>query len=179
MRRQYSTGARTSLSDGLGQERHPLDHVALLANIAGPGIAEEARLGFARQPLGRQTIVGAHADEETPGEDEDVTTALSHWRQSKGQHSQPVIEILAEHVLAYRSREIGVGGADDPRVHRFRGGGAQASHGFLLEHLEKLGLEGLGQESDLVKEDRPVMCGLEKAGLCPARVGEGPTLETK
>jgi hypothetical protein len=90
-----------------------------------------------------------------------------------------VIEILAEHVLAHRSLEIGVGGADDPRVHRFRGGGAQASHGFLLEHLEKLGLEGLGQESDLVKEDRPVMCGLEEAGLCPARVGEGPTLETK
>ena len=163
----------------LGQERHPLDHVAQLANIAGPGIAEEARLGFARKALGRQTIVGAHADEETPGEDEDVTTALPQWRESKGQHRQPVIEILAEHVLAHRSLEIGVGGADDPRVHRFRGGGAQASHGFFLEHIEKLGLEGLGQESDLVKEDRPVMCGLEEAGLCPAGVGEGPTLEAK
>jgi hypothetical protein len=164
MRRQYSTGRALrrpppALSDGVDSDIQCDDH-----DEDG-----HARLGFARKALG-QTIVGAHADEETPGEDEDVTIVLPQWRESKGQHSQPVIEILAEHVLAHRSLEIGVGGADDPPVHRFRGGGAQASHDFLLEHLEKLGPRSKPNNSASSNESGIAAQLTSTKGPCPRAV---------
>ena len=88
-------------------------------------------------------------------------------------------EILTECALAHSGLEIGVGRADDPRVHRLRGRGAQAPHGVLLENLEQLGLSRLRQKPDLVQEDGAAVGGLEKARLGVARIREGAAFEAE
>jgi hypothetical protein len=76
-------------------------------------------------------------------------------------------------------RKVGVGGADDPRVHGLRARGPEPAHDLLLQHLEQLGLERLRQEADLIEKDRPAVGGLEEARLRPAGVGEGAALEAE
>src|SRR5262249_2844415 len=52
-------------------------------------------------------------------------------------------------------------------------------HRPLLEHLEKLGLQALGQEPDLVQEDRAPVGGLEEPRLRAPGIGEGTPLEAE
>jgi hypothetical protein len=56
---------------------------------------------------------------------------------------------------------------------------AEAADGAVLDDLEELGLQRLGQERHLVEEDRPVMGGLEEAMLGAPGVGEGALLEAE
>ena len=64
------------------------------------------------------------------------------------------------------------------RIQTFRlaPGAAQPADGPVFERLQKLCLEGLGQESDLIQEDRAVVRRLEQPGLRVTRVGEGAPL---
>src|SRR5215472_5510894 len=83
------------------------------------------------------------ASEVTGGEDQDIPSAITQWRQLEGQHSEAMVEVLPEGTPAHQVLEVGVGGADDPRVHRLGGGGAQPPYRLLLQHLEQLGLRRL------------------------------------
>ena len=56
-------------------------------------------------------------------------------------------------------------GPDDPHVHWLAVGGAQAPHDALLDDFQELGLEPVGQETDLVEEERPLVRRLEEPGL--------------
>src|SRR5262249_49146602 len=91
--------------------------------------------------------------------------------QAQRENREPMVEILPEIALADRLRQVDVARADDPDVDRLSMGAAEAPHRALLEHLEQLGLQRLGQETDLVEEDRAAMRGLEEPGLGASRVG--------
>ena len=63
-----------------------------------------------------------------------------------------MIEILAEATLTPGVFEVRARGGDDPAVRRLGPGTAEAANRPLVERREELGLEALGQESDLVEE---------------------------
>ena len=65
----------------LGEERHALDDVAELADIARPRVCLQARFGIRRKALGRQAVVGAGAPEEAPSKSKDIRVALPQRRQ--------------------------------------------------------------------------------------------------
>src|SRR5262249_5888850 len=125
------------------EELHALDDVAQLLEVAWPRVRKEPLLRLGRKALGRKTVVCADAGEVAGGEDQDVPSAITQWRQLEGQHSKAMVEVLAEGAPAHQGLEVGIGGADDPRVHRLGGGSAQAPYGLLLQHLEQLGLRRL------------------------------------
>jgi hypothetical protein len=68
-------------------------------------------------------------------------------------------------VAATRARSTGSGA-----------GAAQAAHGAVFEDGEELGLQGGGQQADLVEEEGAALGGLEEAGLGVAGIGEGAAL---
>src|SRR5207302_5949390 len=70
-----------------------------------------------------------------------------------------------------------VGGRENPHVHGFVNGGPEPPHGALLQHLEELRLQRLGEEPDLVEEDRPAVRRLEEPRLGAPRVGERSACE--
>jgi hypothetical protein len=97
----------------------------------------------------------------------------------RGEHRQPVVEVLPEAPLPRRRGQVPAGGRQDPDVDRLAASAPQTPHLALLDHLEELALEGLGKEADLVEKDRAVVRRLEEAALGVARVGEGAALEAE
>ena len=163
----------------LRQERHALDHVEQLADVARPGIGLQARVGARGQGLLGQAVVGARARQEALGEEHDIPLSLTERGQAESEHGQAVVEILAEAPVLDGRLQVGVGGADDPGIDGLGGGGAEAAHGPLLDDLEELGLQRLGEEPHLVEEDGAVVGRLEEPGLRAAGIGEGAALETE
>ena len=88
-----------------------------------------------------------------------------------------MVEVLAEPPLADRRAQVLVAGGENPHVDVLVAGGPEPTHRALLQDLEELRLERLGQETDLVEEDRPAMRCLQQARLGASRVGEGAALE--
>ncbi|HMB35901.1 MAG TPA: hypothetical protein VKV41_17790, partial [Methylomirabilota bacterium] len=83
-----------------------------------------------------------------------------------------MVKICAEPALMNGSGEIGVRCADHPHVYRFDTCSPQTADRSLLENLEHFGLETLGEEPDLVEEDRSAVSSLEEPGFRPPCVGE-------
>ena len=110
------------------------------------------------------------------GEQEDVVAPLAEGWQHEGEHGETVVEVLPESPLAGGRREVHVRGGDDPDIHRLAVRRAEPADHTLLDHLEELGLETLGQEPDLVEEERALVRGLEEAPLGLSRVREGAAL---
>ena len=127
--------------------------------------------------LGRDAVVRARALEEVVGQRPDVRAALAQRRQREREDGQPVVEVLSKAPLTDRRPEVLVGRGDDPHVHGLVPGGPEAPHRALFQHFEELRLERLGQEPDLVEEDRSAVRRLEEARLGAPRVRERATLE--
>src|SRR5438093_46824 len=165
---------------GLGREqRDSLHQVAELAYVARPRVGQERRARVGGERLGRHAVVGARPAQKVLGERQDVARPLAQRRQREGEHGQAMVEILAEASALDRRSEILVGRRQDPHVDVLVARRAQPAHRALLEHLEQLRLERLGEEAHLVEEDRPAVRGLEQAGLGPSGVGEGAALEAE
>ena len=113
------------------------------------------------------------------GQYQDVRAALAQRRQREREHRQPVVEVLAKAPSLDGRFQIFVGRGQDPDVDRLVACAPQPPHRPLLEHLEELRLESLGQEPDLVQEDRAAVGGLKKTRFRPPGVGEGATLEAE
>ena len=95
------------------------------------------------------------------------------------EHGEAVIEVFAEPPRLHRFREIVVRRGDDRDVDGLASRAAETADRALVDDLEELGLERVGQERDLVEEDRAAARGLKEAGLRLARVGEGAALEAE
>jgi hypothetical protein len=87
-----------------------------------------------------------------------------------------VVEVLAEASLLDGHREVLVRRGHDPDVDRLVAGSAQAADHAVLEDLQELGLERLGEEPDLVEEDRPAVGRLQQPRLGAASIREGAAL---
>ena len=160
-------GARASRRDevAFGQERHALHDVVELADIARPRVGQKPRLGIGREALGttgrsrRRRARGIAAQERARRCRAPAGAGAAASTRPAGGRGPP-----GRRAAAPRP-EIGVGGADDPRVHGLGACGPEPAHGLLLQHLEQLRLERLRQEPDLVEKDGAAVSGLEEARL--------------
>ena len=90
-----------------------------------------------------------------------------------------MIEIIAEAALPDRLRQVGVRGADDPRVDRLARSAAEPAHRPFLDGLQHLGLQQHRQEANLVEEKRPTVRELEQPRLGSLGIGERAALEAE
>src|SRR3989454_6010320 len=125
----------------LSEQRDAFDHVAQLANVPGPAIAEKSRAGVGREGLRWQAVLGAGAGQEVVGQEQNILAALAERRHPERQHREPVVEVLPEPPCPCGAREVLVSGSDDPHVDRFAPRAPEPPHGPLLDHLQQLGLE--------------------------------------
>jgi hypothetical protein len=88
-----------------------------------------------------------------------------------------VIQLLPESPGPHRLLEVLAGRRQDPDVHRLGLRAPQAPDRAILKDGQKLGLEALGQQPDLVEEEGAPVCSLEQARLGLPRIGEGAPLE--
>jgi hypothetical protein len=160
----------------LAEQRDALHRVGELADVAGPRVREQGPHRVRGEALRRQAVVLAGAGQEVLREQHDVPAAFPQRRQDHGDDRQALIEVLAEPPLAYRGREVLARRGQDPDVDRVVARGPESPHPPLLEGLQELRLEPLGQEADLVQEERPAVRRLEEARLAVAGIGEGAPL---
>ncbi len=164
---------------GVDEEGHPLHRVGELPDVPRPRMLDERRARVRREALGCQTIFGAGRAQEVLREQDHVRAPLAERRQPQRHDGEPVIEILAEAPGVHRGRQILVARGDDPDVDGLGAGGAEPAHGAVLQDLQELGLEAVGQERHLVEEERAAVGRLEQPGLRLARVRECPALEAE
>ena len=101
---------------------------------------------------------------------------LAERRELDREDVEPVVEVLAERLLADGLEQVAVGGGDDADVDLDRRRAADPLELALLEDAEQLGLGLRGQLADLVEEERAAVGQLEPAAAPGDRAGEGALL---
>ena len=124
------------------EQSRPLNQVRELADVARPRVRAERGPGVGAQGLGREPIVGARADEERFGEQDDVATPLPERRQRDGQDGEAVVEGLEEPLCPHGGLEVDARRRDDPGLSRLAPRAAETPDRALLDCCEKLRLEG-------------------------------------
>ena len=148
-----------------GDDQRPLQHVAQLADVAGPVVAREEPAGSARTPASglprawRRQLVDQSRDQELQ-----VAGPLAQRRQVEADHGEAVVEVARGTVPPPR-RPRGRGWWRPPGARRPApvSRPPTRSHHPLLEDPQQLGLERLRQLAHLVEEQRAAGRLLEPA----------------
>ena len=176
-RRQYLGFAEEDTA--LAQHARPLEHVAQLTDVAGPG-------RVVQQPLG----TGAHAPEwfteplrklldecgrEIPG----VAATLAQGRQHDFDDVQAVVEILAEPSGRHLVEQPAIRRRDDTNIDALSFGRTDPLNLAVFQDAQQFRLHRQRQLSHLVEKERSAVgqfkesgLGLDGAGERPARVAE-------
>jgi hypothetical protein len=157
-----------------GDERGAEQHVLELADVAGPGMAGEARQGAGGDPF--LPDLGGEGLEEVVRQEGEVAEALAQRRDLDGQHREAVEEVLAELPLGDPVLEGDPGGGDDAGVDLPRLGGADGLDLAVLQGPEQLGLGAHRKLPDLVEEEGPALGRGEGSGVGGDGAGEGALL---
>ena len=169
-RRAEHERQRLKIIVGTGERDRARDHVAELANVAGPVVVLEPR---ERPPahLGGPSRL-ARALEEAAHELAHVTGALTQRRDVDLDDREPVVQVAAEPATRDLGEHIAVGGRDDAHVVALGLARAERNHLAGLEHAQELRLQRDGQVADLVEEQRASMRGCERTHAIARRAGE-------
>jgi hypothetical protein len=154
------------------EKEQPFDHVAELADIAGPGVALQLFDCLGLEGLDLPAVLIGHLSGEMRDQRGNVLGALAERRQQQGEDVDPMIEILPERAFLDELIEVAMSGHDDADVDR---DGAVATHTLdlpLLEHAQELGLHDHGHVADFVEEEGAVVGLLELADVAGGRAGE-------
>src|SRR5450631_1417415 len=92
---------RRQLDVGLGEQEAALDHVAQLADIAGPAIVSEELQCLGGEPLLRE-YAGVELSQQCQGNLSGVLSALPQRRKGNGEYRQAIEQILAQLTVAHR-----------------------------------------------------------------------------
>jgi hypothetical protein len=160
----------------VAEQAGSLHEVRQLAHVAGPRVGEERGTRLVTEASGREVVIGARAAEEVVGEEEDVLTTLTQRREMDGDHREPVVQVGAEPTGLDGGLQVLARRRHDGDVDRIVSRRAEPAHLALVDNLEKLRLQRLGQKADLVEEDRSPVRGLEQPRLRRAGAGEGTAL---
>ena len=112
--------ASVSMRIARAQDRHALDGVAQLADVARPVVALEQRQHVLVDGLGAEVVAGAELAEEVGRQVADVLRPLAQRRHADRHHAEPVEQVLAELALGDALVEPAVGGRDDAHRHADR-----------------------------------------------------------
>ena len=162
VRQHQIQGEIPEVDDGaLHQGHRPLDDVLELADVARPRVGLEGDEGLRGDAAdGLLELVGILPD-EVLHEQRDVPPPVPERGHRDRHHVQPIVEVLAESLLAHGLLEILVSRGDDPHVHLEALRSADPLELPLLEHAEELGLEVGLEGGDLVQEERAAVSQLE------------------
>ena len=155
----------------------PFHHVFKLTDVAGPLVAPEQR-----QRAGRETphILAEAAREfqqKMLGQKLNVRHPAAQRRQYESEDVEPIVEILAEGVLAHGFLKVLVRRGDDAHRHRTARLAADAGHLAVLEQAQERNLRVHRHLAELVEKNGPAVRKLEFPRLPgPARPGERPVL---
>ena len=162
----------------LGQDDQPLDHVAQLAHVAGPGVGGQhappprRRSASAFMPFSR-----AGRLDERRRQQRHVVGAIAQRRRAQGDDGQTEVEVLAELARGHGRLQVAVGRRDDAHLDLQRLLAAHARELARLQHPQHLGLgRAATHVADLVEEDRPAVGHLEEAALARGGPREGAAL---
>jgi hypothetical protein len=112
-------------------------------------------------------------------EKEDVAPEGAEGRKREDDDGEPVIEVLAEPPRAHGLGQVQVARRDNPDGDWLTPRAAEAPYHAILDRGEELRLQRLGEERDLVEEERALVGRLEEPGLGLAGVCEGAALEAE
>src|SRR5262245_21902258 len=131
-----------------------LDHIAQLADVAGPGVALERLHRALGDLLERLALDLRELADEGPHQERHITVACPQRRHGDRKRVQPTGEILPERALLDHSVEVSAGRGDDPDVDAREPGAAPALELASLQYLQHSGLQLERELADLVEEDR-------------------------
>jgi hypothetical protein len=153
---------------GAGEHPRPLEDVAELAHVAGPGVLGEPGqvLAVDRPWIDPAALV------EVADQRRQVLEAIAQRRDRDVHDRDAVEEIEAEALGVDHRRQVAVAGHDHPRVEGQRTVGAEGLHRARLERAQQPRLRGERQLAELVEEQRTAV-GLEARSLARCqRAGE-------
>jgi hypothetical protein len=114
-----------------------------------------------------------------PSEQQNVGPPFAERRKPEGHDREAMIEVFAEAPRADGRLQVLARRREHPYIHRLASRAAKTPDCSFLERLQKLHLQRVVHQADLVEKDRPAMCHLQEAGLGLPRVGERAALEAK
>src|SRR5262245_7085977 len=144
-------------------DHEPLDHVAQLADVAGPVVGQEVAERLARERLRPLAVLGAELRDEVAHVGGDIVLARAQGRHLDRDDVEPIVEVFAELALADQGGQVPVGGGDHAHVHPERVLAADALEGLRAERAQGLGLRIEAHVADLVEEERAAVGQLELA----------------
>ena len=141
------------------------------AHIARPLVSQQSIDQPRTEPLRRiEPLVERR--HKVRGEPFDVVAALAQRRQRGRDRVQPVIQVFTEQTLAHHRREIAVGGAQHPHVHRHLSRRADPSKCRRIQHPQQLHLRRQTDFANLVEKDRAAVRHLEQTRFCAVSARE-------
>src|SRR6185503_4189984 len=149
----------------VAQQRGALEHVAQLADVAGPGVFAERARRVARERQLRPSELRRDLREQVGAERGHVRPALAQRWQRERQRAHAEVQVAPKTVLPLQQREVVVRGHDQPDVDLAVAQVAQASKAPLLEDLQQLRLHLQVEVPDLVQEHAAAVRDLEQARL--------------
>ncbi len=99
-----------------GQHDRAVDDIPQLADVAGPGVIQQALPGGDGKGQPRPAVLPPVMVQERIDQQKNVIAPLAQRRQGQFENAEPVIEVFAELFFAYRLLQILVGGGDDTDV---------------------------------------------------------------
>ena len=109
----------------------------------------------------------------------DLLAPIAKRRQFDRDHTQPVVEVLAEFPFCDQLLQIRIRRGDDTHVHGEGGRLAERVDLAGFEEAQQLGLQVETELADLVEEQRPVLCGPDQARIVAICPGERAALEAE
>ena len=157
----------------LGEDGGAFDDILEFTNIAGPIVGEQSSYAAFRKSSAFDAVFLGKTLEKMIGEDFDIPRALAERGDLDGENIEAVVEILAKFAFLNRFEKVAVRGGKDADID-FDGFISPDAFEFpLLEDAEELGLEGEGDLTDLVEQNRAAIRQLEAAIPLIGRAGEG------
>ncbi len=155
------------------QHHGAADRVLQFADIARPGVADQALGGIGGEAGKGRPSSGRVAGEEGPREQQQRRRRAAQRRHVDRQDMQPVEQVLAEAAGGDLGEGIAIGGADDADIDAANAGIADRLHGAALDEAQELGLQAEIHLADLVEEQRAAIGKLGRAGPGLGGAGEG------
>src|SRR5690554_260150 len=158
------------------QGKRPLQYVFQFPHVAGEVIASQA-VGGGRSQAGRVAFVfPGDALEYVVGQQGDVVASVPQWWYRQFNHVNTVEQILTETAFLHQFREVFMGGAEYPDIHRHFFGVTDRTNGFLLDSPQQFYLHGQGQVGHFVQEQGAAVGAAEQAGFIVNGAGEAAFL---
>src|SRR5690606_3998000 len=100
----------------VGHGRCAKDDVLQLADIAGPAVAKQGRIGRWGKPTRRSLDLRARLQQEVSRQQEDILAPFAQRRNGEIEDVEAIEQVFTKGAFGYQLFEVAVGGAEDAHV---------------------------------------------------------------